>query len=365
MEDELNLMSVFSDNAEIHDDEPFNMDDYINGGLDNDSNEDDDNNEPDELVDKNKPIEDEGPEIVDGDDDNEGDDSNDDDSSSNLYSSISDVLMEQGIIPSLDSSEGIKNADDFVGVLKREIELQSARQLEDYISNLDLERIATSRKAQLELDSIDEDYLKDNLEVAKDIILRDYINQGLSEDRAKRYLKKTIELGSDMIIEEALESTQSLKEFEKKSEEQEKIRYKQSLIESQLEQERINDSIKNTIYSPKPIIDGMVTNKALQDRVFKTMTEVVAKDPTSGELQNKFMQSRSANPVEFDTKMYYLYELTKGFTDLSGISKTVTSSAVKKLETVLRKTKFEDGGTPGYMQDPDSYSSNYGSELVL
>lgn len=365
MEDDLNLMSVFSDNAEIHTDEPFNMDDYINGGLDNDTVEDDDNSEPVVPTDNDKPIEDESSESVDGDDDSEGDDSNDDDSSSNLYSSISDVLIEQGIIPSLDSSEGIKNADDFVGVLKREIELQSARQLEDYISNLDLEKIATSRKTQLQLDSIDEDYLQENLEVAKDIILRDYINQGLSEDRAKRYLKKTIELGADMIVEEALESTQSLKEFEKRNEEQEKIRYKQSVLESQIEQERINDSIKNTIYNPKPIIDGMVTNKALQDRVFKTMTEVVAKDPTSGELQNKFMQSRSANPIEFDTKMYYLYELTKGFTDLSGISKTVTSSAVKKLETVLRKTKFEDGGTPGYMQDPDSYSSNYGSELVL
>ena len=37
----------------------------------------------------------------------------------------------------------------------------------------------------------------------------------------------------------------------------------------------------------------------------------------------------------------------------------------KKLETTLRKTRFEDNGAPGFLQDPDSYSSGYGSELVL
>ena len=94
------------------------------------------------------------------------------------------------------------------------------------------------------------------------------------------------------------------------------------------------------------------------------MTEVVSKNPETGEMQNKFMQSRSLNPIEFDTKMYYLYELTNGFTDMSSISKTVTSKAVKNLEKVLRKTRFEDNGTPGYLQDPDSYGG-IGSELVL
>lgn len=358
MEDE-DLMSIFGTGQELNFDLE-NDDDFI---VDEDTDADPADPDTDE---KNKPIEgDQDPESVDRDedDDNEGDDS-DDDSSPNLYSSISNVLFEQGIIPSLESSENIKTAEDFVDVFKKEIDIQAEQRLNTYLENLDLEKIAISKRTQLDLDVIDEDYLKDNIEVAKDIIFRDYLNQGLSEDRAKKLLRKTIDLGEDMVIEDALESTHSLKEHEAKVVEQEKVRYKQALIEQEKEQEAINNTIKNNIYTSKEIIAGIPNTKALQDRVFKAMTEVVAKDPNTGEMQNKFMQTRSTNPIDFDTKMYYLFELTNGFQDLSAISKTATSKAVKKLEGVLRKTKFEDNGTPGYLQDPNSYGG-IGSELVI
>lgn len=358
MEDE-DLMSIFGTGQELNFDLE-NDDDFI---VDEDTDTDPADPDTDE---QNKPIEgDQDPESVDGDEDNdnEGDDS-DDDSSPNLYSSISNVLFEQGIIPSLESSENIKTAEDFVDVFKKEIDIQAEQRLNTYLENLDLEKIAISKRTQLDLDVIDEDYLKDNIEVAKDIIFRDYLNQGLSEDRAKKLLRKTIDLGEDMVIEDALESTHSLKEHEAKVVEQEKVRYKQALIEQEKEQESINNTIKNNIYTSKEIIAGIPNTKALQDRVFKAMTEVVAKDPNTGEMQNKFMQTRSTNPIDFDTKMYYLFELTNGFQDLSAISKTATSKAVKKLEGVLRKTKFEDNGTPGYLQDPNSYGG-VGSELVF
>jgi hypothetical protein len=319
--------------------------------------------EEDEI--NNNPVEEENPESVGGEEDeNNEEDESDVDSSPNLYSSISNVLFEQGIIPSLESSENIKTSEDFVGALKKEIDLQAEQRLEEYLQNLDLNKIAVSRKTQLELSNIDEDYLKDNLDVAKDIIFRDYINQGLSEERATKLLRKTIDLGEDMVIEDALESAQSLKEFEARSEQQERVRYTQQLAEQAAEQESINNAIKNTIYSSKEVITGLPNTKALQDRVFKSMTEVVSKNPTTGEMQNKFMQNRAVNPIEFDTKMYYLYELTNGFSDLSSISKTVTSKAVKNLEKVLRRTRFEDNGTPDYLQDPPSYGG-IGSELVF
>lgn len=358
MEGNEETMDIFGSGMEL------NVD--YNNYEDNFDNEPSDSSiEGDEIVEQpNNPIEEEIPESVDGeeDDNSEGNES-DVDSSPNLYSSISNVLFEQGIIPSLESSENIKTSEDFVGALKKEIDLQTEQRLQEYLQNLDLNKIASSRKTQLELSSIDEDYLKDNLDVAKDIIFRDYINQGLSEERATKLLRKTIDLGEDMVIEDALESAQSLKEFEARSEQQERVRYTQQLAEQAAEQESINTAIKNTIYSSKEVISGLPNTKALQDRVFKSMTEVVSKNPTTGEMQNKFMQSRSVNPIEFDTKMYYLYELTDGFTNLSSISKTVTSKAVKNLEKVLRKTRFEDNGTPDYLQDPPSYGG-IGTELV-
>lgn len=351
-------MDIFGSGMELN---------FDNNMYDYDNQEKSENEDPivDNDQENNSPVEENDPESVDREEDENSEENESDvDSSPNLYSSISNVLFEQGIIPSLESSENIKTSDDFVEALKKEIDIQAEQRLEEYLQNLDLNKIALSRKNQIELSNIDEDYLKSNLDVAKDIIFRDYINQGLSEDRASKLLRKTIDLGEDMVIEDALESAQSLKEFEARSEVQERARYSQQLEEQAREQELINNSIKNTIYGSKEVISGLPNTKALQDRVFKSMTEVVSKNPVTGEMQNKFMQTRSVNPIEFDTKMYYLYELTNGFTDLSNISKTVTSKAVKNLEKVLRKTSFEDNGTPGYLQDPASYGG-IGSELVL
>lgn len=364
-ENENDLMSIFGSQNELNFDDGY----FIEG------TEEDENLEGDELDnpnldpdDKNKPIEDEDSEDVDGNEDNnnEGDDS-DDESSPNLYSSISDVLFEQGVLPSLESSKEIKNVDDFTNALKKEIDIQTQFKVDEYLSNLDLEKIATSRKAQLDLDAIDEEFLKDNLETAKNIILQDYMNQGLSKERAERQLRKAIDLGEDIVIEEALESKESLKAFEAKQEVFEKQRYAEQVKNEKIERDEIDNKIKQFIFDSKEVVKGIPNTKAISDKVFKSMTEVVAKNPQTGELENKFMNERSKSPIEFDTKMYYIFELTNGFTDLSKIKTTVTSSATKNLEKVLRKTKFEDSGTPGFLTDPASYSGkdNFGPELVF
>ena len=350
------FMSLFGSNQEL------NFDIQNDDENTNDIVEDDD---IDKDINKDTIDEDEdSQEGVDGDEDSEGDDS-DDESSPKLYSSISAVLFEQGILPSLKSSEDIKTSEDFVNAFKQELEIQSNLKANAYLETLDLEKIATHRKDSLSLDSINEDYLKSNLEVAKDIILRDYINQGLSEDRARKQLRKAVDLGEDVIIEEALESIDSLKEFNLRQEEQVKLDAQKQYILQQDEQRQIEENVKKQVFNSSEIIKGIPNTKILQEKVYRSMTEIISKNPTTGELENKFIKDRNLNPIEFDVKMYYLYELTNGFKDLDNISKTVNSKAVKKLETTLRKTRFEDNGTPGFLQDPDSYSSGYGSELVL
>lgn len=356
MNEELENMSLFnSSDLELNFDE-----DYLKQPSLEEDEEDDDIKEP---------VEDpKDPESVDGDEDEdkgEGDDSDDDDSSPNLYSSFSNVLVEQGIIPSLESSDKIKSIDDLAEAIKKEIEIQADLKSSEKLENLDLEKIAISKKAQVELESIDSEYLKNNIEQAKEIILKDYLNQGISEDRARKLLKKTIDLGEDVVVEDALESVESLKVFEKKQQELELQNYEKIRAEQIKQQEEINNSIKDFVYNSKEIIKGVPNTKVLQERVYKSMTEVVSKNPETGEMMNKFMTDRSKNPIEFDTKVYYLYELTNGFQDLGNIQKTVASKTVKDFERTLRQTKFEDDGVPSYVQDGESYSGSFGSELVI
>lgn len=355
MEDENDLISIFGSNVDLNFDSQY---------FDNTEQEEENTDVETDIDNKDKTIEDESSEEVSG-NEGENDEGDDEESSPNLYSSISNVLFEQGLLPSLESSENIKTVDDFTDVLKKEIDLQTQLKVDEYLSNLDLEAIGQSRKANIELDKMDEDYLKDNLDIAKNLILEDYLNQGLSEDRAKKLLRKTIDLGEDVLLEDALESKESLKAFNAKKEAAELERYTENQKIQKAQQEEIDSSIKKLIFESKEVITGIPNTKAISDKVFKTMTEVVAKNPVTGELENKFMNERSKDPVKFDTKMYYLYELTNGFSDLSKIKTTVTSSATKTLEKVLRKTNFEDNGTPAYLTDPNSYISGIGSELVF
>jgi hypothetical protein len=356
MEDEQeDLMSIFGSGQDLN----FESQ-YFDTDEEDDTDVDDDSTKP------NNSVEGEDSEDVDGDEDESSEESDsDDESSPNLYSSISDVLIEQGILPSLESSKDIKDVDSFTLALKAEIDTQATLKANHYLENLDLESIAQSKKASVDLENMDEEYLKDNLESAKNIILQDYVNQGLPEERARKMLRTIIDAGNEAVIEEALESKESLKAFELKKQTEIKAQYEQNLKAQKLEQEKIDTEIKKLIFESKEIIKGIPNTKAIGDKVFKVMTEVVAKNPQTGELENKFMNDRSKDPIQFDTRMYYLYELTNGFTDLSKIKTTVTSKVTKNLEQAIRKTKFEDNGTPGYLQDPDSYSSGYGSELVL
>jgi len=356
MEDENDLMSLFGSGTEL------NYDPFANNYEEEEVEEQEDGTE----IKDNKPVEEEVPENVDRDedDDSEGDDSSDE-SSPNIYSSLAGVLFEQGIIPSLESSEKIQSPDDLVGVVKQEIDIQAQARLEEYLANIDVNKIAASRSNVAELNNIDEDYLRENLEVAKNLIYQDALNQGLSEDRARKILKKTIDLGEDVIIEDALESKESLKEFERRQEEVEKARYQEAIKNAKVEQEQIDNAIKNYIFDTPEIVKGIPNTKALQTAVYKCMTEIVGKNPGTGEFENKLMKERSLDPIKFDTKMYYFYELTNGFTELGKFQANVTSKATKNLEKALRKTNFEDNGTPGYMNDPNSYGGSFGSELVL
>jgi len=287
------------------------------------------------------------------------------DNSPNLYSSLFSVLHEEGLLPSLDpTSIDVKSPADLAEAFKKEIDVQADLRLQKYLENIDVDTIAQSKAQLSDLSEITEDYLKDNLEMAKQIIKQDYLNQGLPEAKVNRLLNKTIDLGEEMVLEEALESLESLKVFNERRIEQEQLAYKERLIQEQKENEALQNKIKESLYNSKSFIEGLPVNKAIQDRVYKAMNDVVSKDPTTGEMENELMKSRRENPLEFDLKLYYLYTLTNGFKNFNNIVSNTKSKVIKDLETAIRRTPVKDNGVPSFLQDGNSYSG-MGDELVL
>lgn len=354
-------MSIFGE----EDDFELNYD-FTPEGFEDFDNEDD---ADDADSDKNKAVENDSSEEVDGDEDEQEDgdeqDEDESDSSSNLYSSITSVLHEQGLLPSLDiNTTKIETIDDFVEAFKKEQQIQAQAIAENYLNSLDLESIAKSKLEISKLDQIDSDYLANNIETAKQVIYDDYLNQGLSKEKATRLLNRLVDLGEDAILEDAEESLKSLKEFNARKIEEEKEQYALRQKQQEEEQARIDAEIKKAIFERKDLIKGYQTNKALQEKVYKSMNEIVGKSP-DGVFENKFMRENRLNPIEFQTRLYTAYELTDGFTDFTKLVAKGKSSAVNDLEKIIKKGAYKDTGAPAWMSDKNSYDVNIGDILNI
>ena len=360
MEDDNELgMGLFEGNQELN----------FNFAIPEDDNTDEEENTDnidveDTTLENNNHVEDDSSEEVDEEDvEDEGGDGGE--SSSNLYSSLAAFVHEQGLLPSLDIDlKDIKSAEDFANVFNKELDIQAELRVNNYLANLDLDKIGYAKKEINDLNSLNVDILREDIDLAKRIIYDDYINQGLDEKKANRMLNRLIDLGEDAILEDAEESLQSLKEFKNREIEKETQSYKKRLETERVEQAKLDEQMKKTIYESKDLISGLKPNKSLQDKVYKSINDIVGKSP-DGVFENKFMRERRENPLEFEIRMYHFYELTNGFKDLSKISTNAKSSAVKDLEQIARKTKLKDNGTPLWAQDSNTYDNISGHVLNI
>lgn len=370
MEENNDFMSLFnSDNFEL------NMDVNPEEIFDNteDTDEDEQNDDSLDLDNDNLDEGDDSSEEVDEDEASEEEGGDEDETSPNIYSSFASVLSEQGLLPSLElQNKKVETVDDLTDIFKVEIDNQVKNYLISKIGEdgydalekgISLSQYQSHKEAVQTLDNIDETVLSTDLELSKRIILQDYINQGMDESRAMRILKKSIDLGEDSIVEDAKESLISLKAFEEKRIEQEKINNEIRIANEIKAQEKIDNDLKNTIYNAKEFIKGIPVNKTIQDKVYQSITKVVSQSP-NGIAENKLMKDRRENPIEFDTKLYYLYEVTNGFKDFSKIMSKTESKVLSDFERSLRQNKHEEGNAPAFMKDPESYGG-LGSEIVF
>lgn len=375
-------MSIFDsdDNFELNIEDNLPADFFVNNDAD-DINDDDSSNDygEDDSLDDDTNLND-----GDSDDDsqedvvkkdaleNEGGEDDDSDSP-NIFSPFATVLKEQGLLPSLSSDSKIENIEDLTNAFKSEIDNQVKSYLvekigEDGVNALEkgitLAEYQQYKNGVDTLNNIDSESLSINIELSKNIILQDYISQGLSEEKAYRFLQKTIELGDDAIIEDAKQSLESLKHIQEIKLEKAKESRQAEMIAEQKAQEKIDNDLKNSIFNSNEIIQGLTMTKAMKENVYKSITNIVSKSP-DGIAENKLMRHRREDPIEFDKKLYYLYELTNQFKDFSSLVSKSKTKATSEFEKILRSNKSQiQNGLPSFANDPDSYGG-IGDEIVF
>lgn len=313
--------------------------------------------------------------VAEGEDDQEeGDDVNADSNiSPNLFSSVATVLYDEGVLPSLDiESAKIENADDLAKVIQSEVQSLYKNTLVDKLGEDGYEYISKgvslrdyneyNDRTQI-LESITDDALIEDVELSKNVVYEDYISKGMSPEKATKLIQRSVELGNDIIAEDAREALASLKVIN-----QRQIDSKaQSILTEQKNAEiaRVaqEQKIKDSIYSDNIFKKGPEINKATQNKVYKLMNTVVGKSP-EGTPENALMKTRREDPIEFDTKLYYMYELTKGFTDFSKFGKMGKNKAITDLERAMATNKNDHSGTPGFVQDKESYGGAFEGHIL-
>jgi hypothetical protein len=370
MDDDNLEMDLFGDQGlELNLDGLEDFQDHSESQDGTDENNDDSQESTDENNNQGEGQDSDSESVAEEDDQDEGSEGND---SPNLFSSVASVLQEQGLLPSLDIAENkIESVDDLANAMKAEAENLAKSTIIDKIGEEGYEYINKGisvdeyneyRTTADALNSITEDSLSNDIELSKKVIFQDYINNGISESKASKLIERLSDLGDDSIIEDATESLTNVKSFNKATLDQqaETIAKQNALIEKQ--QQDIEQKLKKSVYDTKELIKGQPINKGFQDKVYNSMTKIVGKSPT-GESENALMKQRREDPVDFDTKLYYVYEMTKGFEDFSKFTASAKSSAIQDMERALRNNSINNAEAPSYLQDSESYSDGLGAEL--
>lgn len=298
-------------------------------------------------------VDEEEPDNIEG---QEGSNANDDTSS--LLFSFASTLVEDGVLPSLDLKEAkIKSTEDLINAIKTEIKKNEFADLtplqkeaiEAFRSGIPAETFWQRKSEGEKLNQITKDTLENNLELRKDLIKRDFLSKGYSEDKAEKFVQRSIDLGEDIDDAiDALEGQKKLLEMQTQREIAEAKQREEDMLKQHKEQLK---QLENMVYDEtKEVIPGIHFNKMLADEVYNSMTKIV--DEVQGQPVNKLMKDRLENPIEFEFKLHYLYNLTKGFKDFSKLNRVAKTKAVKDFE---EKLKLNNGGnqSPSRGKEPD------------
>lgn len=321
-----------------------------------------------------------GPESVGSEDKTgkEGTDSTKSNTSPDFYSSIATALVEDGIFQNLDNTElsKVKTAEDFAELVSAQIRSQfderqkrvdealnvgveptEIQKYESYLGTLD--RISDESLSK-------EDEAGENLR--RNIIYQDYINRGMSKDRALKYVERSFKAGTD--LEDAKEALQSNKEFFKSQYDDLVKQAKEEEKKERENQKKQAEEFKTSILNEKKAFGEIELDQATRQRVYDSITKPIYTDPETGERLTAVQKYEAENRTEFMKNLGLVFVLTDGFKKLDGLVQGKVKKEVRKglreLEHTISNTSRNSNGSLSFMSgvsDPDSKSTKWDLDI--
>lgn len=288
---------------------------------------------------------------------------------SNFYYSIANALVEDGILPDLDSDfvKGIKSPEDLAAAIDKQVEArldEAQRRINDAL-NADVapDEIRQYETVLDNLNKITDDTINDESErgenLRKQLIFQDLINRGFSKERATREVKKSIDSGSD--IDDAKEALESNVKFFKQQYDNLINEGKKSVEAEKQRQKQEAADLKKQMLEDKEIFEGVTIDKATRQKAYESLVKPAYKTE-DGNYITALQKYEMDNPVDFRKKLGVIFTLTNGFKNLDMLVKGKVKKEVRRnlreLEHTLKNTNVPKGN-PIYIgngdNDPESY----------
>lgn len=346
---------------------------------DNPSEKENDKDKTTEVVDPDTLFEEETPEGVGSGKDKEGKEGtasdNDSDGTSpndNFYSSIASALAEDGIFPNLDE-ETVKKAMDaetFSNLIESEVnarldekQQRVSKALENGVEPTDIKKyentlnfISKITEADIAEENEKGEQLRYNL------IYQDFINKGMTPEKAKKYTNRSIDAGTD--IEDAKDALQSNKEFFNTA-------YNTLLEDAQrqADEEEANRAtqakqLENSLMKDKQLMGDLELSRDIRKKAFDAVSKPVFKDPETGQYLTAIQKYENEHRADFLKYTGLIYTLTNGFKDFDSFTKGKVKKEMRKglreLEQTLNNTRRTNDGslkmvTNQREDDPNSF----------
>ena len=352
-----------------------------------DSDKQKEKNKTTEVVDPETLFEEETPESVGSGKDKEGkgdtvtDEEPDGTSpNDNFYSSIANALAVDGIFPNLDD-ETVKKAVDaesFSDLIEAEInarfdekQQRISKALENGVEPTDIKKyestldyISKITDAAIAEESEKGEQLRYNL------IYQDFLNKGMSPDKAKKYTDRTINAGTD--VEDAKEALQSNKEFFSGEYNRLLQEAQQQADEEKAERSKQAKQLQTSLLKDKNLFGDMEISSDIRKKAFETVSKPVYRDPETGDYMTALQKYEIEHRADFLKYTGLIFAMTNGFKDFDSFAKGKVKKEMRKglrdLEKTLNNTsRSKDGNlrmVTNQKDDPDSFISK-GMKLDL
>lgn len=257
------------------------------------------------------------------------------------------LLVEEGVFQSSDIKDWDGTTEGFVKLEMKKLEEWK----EDYKSslhprlkwlqeNLDegvsLKQLLEADEQNVALTSITPERLEEDGDLQKNIARLYYKKTtSFSDEKIEKLVTKSEE--SDELREESKEFFEELKKIDEKERAKILDDAKKAKEDAIKEQQKVLNTFKSTLDKTEEVVPGLKINSIMRDKIYKTMTTVVEVDKDSGTPLNKISKARMADPINFEIKLAYIFELTNGFTDWSAFSTSGKKKAYSEFEAAAKE----------------------------